>query len=71
MSEAALKVPTTPAEIAAYNRGVADLLEIATRAANGIRATSRRVLVESFATAVLDELATAGRALLIPGPERS
>lgn len=56
----------TREEAVAYNRGVAAVLDIAERTAAAITATSMRRVHEDFAVAALDELAQAGRALLLP-----
>lgn len=55
----------THIEAAAYNAGVLAVLDLARQSAQAIARRSRRPLYEGFAAEALDELAEAGRALLI------
>lgn len=55
----------TRAEVAAYDAGVTDVLDIALKAAERITKADRRQVHVGFAAEALAELATAGRALLI------
>lgn len=55
----------TPGEITAYNQGVMAVLDLASRTARSIAATTRRPIAEGFAVAALEELAAAGNGLLL------
>ena len=57
-----------PGEIEGYNRGVADIVHVAAIPAFPIKATTKRPIAEGFAICVLEELAAAGAALILPHP---
>ena len=56
----------TRAEAVAFNAGVQAVLAIAARTAEAISRTTQRRVHEEFAVAALEELAEAGKALLLP-----